>query len=151
MNAPDLRLGPPRRWNVEIDGIAWLPRLIDKTRAALAGTLGTYLYGQSPIDRQLLTSLQIRYRDFSEIVRSAASDQAVVEALAARDPQALDRARAWTVRLPNQWRTFLVLLDVDDGYKPGLGWAKRPVNWATDAFCNTVKAIWPSHAIKPRS
>jgi len=35
----DLSQGPPRRWNEEIGGIKWLPRLIDKTRAALAGKL----------------------------------------------------------------------------------------------------------------
>ena len=151
MQAPDLRLGPPRRWNVEIDGIRWLPRLLDKTRAALAGTLGTYLYGQSPIDRALLGALDVRYRDLSEIVQGAASDDEVVAALSARDPQGLERARAWSAGLPDRSRIFLLLVDVDDGYLPGLRWLKVPVNLATDAFCLAVKAIWPSRATQPRS
>ena len=151
MNVPDLRLDPPRRWTAEIDGIAWLPRLADKTRAALAGTLGTYLYGQSPIDRALLGSLGIRYRDFTAIVRESDSDEAVVEALRARDPASLDRARAWSAELPSKQRAFLLLLDIDDGYRPGLRWAKAPLNVATNLFCRAVKAVWPSRAVEPRA
>ena len=31
--APDLRRHPPRRWNVTVDGVIWLPRMIDKARS----------------------------------------------------------------------------------------------------------------------
>jgi len=146
MTAPDLRNGPPRRWTVEIDGIRWLPRLLDKTRAALAGTLGTYLYGQSPIDREFLGSIGMRYRDFTEIVRQADSDEAVVEAIGRRDGGALERARAWSARLPVKHRAFVLLLDIDDGYLPGMRWAKAPLNLGSDLLCRTVKRIWPSRA-----
>ncbi|MDP9111911.1 MAG: DUF5069 domain-containing protein, partial [Candidatus Eremiobacteraeota bacterium] len=74
----DLTAGPPRRWTRELDGIRWLPRLIDKTRAALAGTLGDYLYGQSPVDRALLRALGLGYRDFTAIVMQSANDDAVI-------------------------------------------------------------------------
>jgi hypothetical protein len=150
MTSPDLRQGPPRRWTVEIDGIAWLPRLIDKTRAALAGTLGAYLYGQSPIDRALLRNLGIRYRDFTAIVREADTDAGVLDALRAWNAAGLDRARAWSAELPRKHRAFLLLIDIDDGYLPGLRWIKRPINLATDTFCAGVKAVWPSRALEPR-
>jgi hypothetical protein len=150
MNAPDLRLGPPRRWTVEIDGIRWLPRLLDKTRAALAGTLGTYLYGQSPIDREFLGSIGMRYRDFTEIVRQADSDEAVVEAIGSRDAGALDRARAWSAELPSRHRAFMLILDIDDGHLPGLRWIKAPLNIGTDLFCRAVKKVWPSRAAEGR-
>ncbi|HVS46350.1 MAG TPA: DUF5069 domain-containing protein [Verrucomicrobiae bacterium] len=150
MNAPDLRRVPPRRWTIEIDGIRWLPRLIDKTRAALAGTLGAYLYGQSPADRALLGSLGIRYRDFTAIVRQADSDDAVFAALRTRDPQSIERARAWSADLPSKQWAFLLLIDIDDGYLPGMRWVKTPLNLATAAFCGVVKAVWPSRAAEPR-
>ena len=151
MTSPDLRQGPPRRWTVETDGIKWLPRLIDKTRAALAGTLGAYLYGQSPIDRALLRNLGIRYRDFTAIVRGADTDAGVLDALRALDAAGLDRARSWSAELPSKHRAFLLLIDIDDGYLPGLRWAKRPINLASDIFCAGVKAVWPSRALEPRS
>ncbi|MGB8519688.1 MAG: DUF5069 domain-containing protein, partial [Candidatus Tumulicola sp.] len=78
MTERDLHAGPPRRWSEEIDGICWLPRLIDKTRAALAGTLGDYLFGQSPMDRALLRALGLSHREFAAIVRAAAGDDAVL-------------------------------------------------------------------------
>lgn len=150
MNAPDLRRAPPRRWTIEIGGIRWLPRLIDKTRAALAGTLGAYLYGQSPVDRAFLGRLGIGYRDFTAIVRGADSDDAVFAALRARDPQSIDRARAWSAELPSKQRAFMLLIDIDDGYLPGVRWVKAPLNVATAAFCGFLKAVWPSRATESR-
>ena len=81
MEAKDLALGPPRRWSESLGGILWLPRLIDKARAALNGTLGTYLYGQSPMDRGLLDQLGLSHRAFAVIVKNAADDDAVLAAL----------------------------------------------------------------------
>src|SRR5579884_4274192 len=74
MQALDLRATPPRRWSDELDGIRWLPRMIDKARAAMKGTLGDYLYGQSPMDRSLLRALGLSYKDFTRIVREAGDD-----------------------------------------------------------------------------
>lgn len=70
MQVRDLRHESPRRWNEQLDGVAWLPRFIDKARAALHGTLGAYLYGQSPVDRDFLHTLGISHRVFAEIVAS---------------------------------------------------------------------------------
>ena len=62
MEARDLTVVPPRRWSESLGGITWLPRLIDKARAALNGTLGSYLYGQSPMDRGLLKQLGLSHQ-----------------------------------------------------------------------------------------
>ncbi|MGZ3517817.1 MAG: DUF5069 domain-containing protein [Vulcanimicrobiaceae bacterium] len=147
MQAKDLRAGPPRRWSERVDGIRWLPRLIDKTRAALAGTLGDYLYGQSPVDRGLLRALGVPYREFTKIVNDAPDDDAVLAALQARSPEGVARARAWSARLPLTHSLFLLGLDVDDGYLGGL-WPlfKTPVNACTNPFTRWLKARFPSNA-----
>lgn len=144
MNAKDLRAGAPRRWSDRIDGIGWLPRLIDKTRAAFAGTLGTYLFGQSPIDRGLLRALDLSHRDFAEIVRHAPDDAAVLAALTARDAAAVERARAWSERLQRDYGVFLWVLDVDDGYRAS--WLRGPIMFGANAIAGTVKRVWPSRA-----
>ena len=144
----DLERGPPRRWNEEIGGIKWLPRLTDKTRAALSGRLGAYLYGQSPVDRALLRALGVRYRDFTRIVANAATDDDVFRDLFAASPDGIERARAWSKTLPQTHRWFMFLLDLDDGYLDGWLWKalRAPVNLAANAFTTVVKRIWPSRA-----
>ncbi len=149
MQAKDLRDEAPRRWNERIDGIAWLPRLIDKTRAAHAGTLGAYLYGQSPVDRACLRALRLSHADFARIVAAAPDDAAVLAALRDRDPEALDRVRRWGERLGTEHRLFMFVLDIDDGYA-GAGWRpfKPLVNAAAYALTWTIKRLWPSRAIE---
>ena len=143
-SARDLQTSAPRRWNEALGGVRWLPRLIDKTRAALAGTLGDYLFGQSPVDRALLRALALSHRDFAEIVRDAPDDQAVLQTLAARDPQGLERARRWSAALPRRAGLFLLLLDIDDGYRASS--LRAPVKWCANAISRAAKRLWPSRA-----
>jgi hypothetical protein len=145
MEARDLRTSPPRRWSVALSDIYWLPRLIDKTRAALAGTLGDYLFGQSPIDRSLLRELGLSHREFATIVRRAGDDDgAVLSELTSRDPGSLERARAWSKGLPERYGLFLWFIDVDDGYRGT--WLRTPVVVAATAVSRAAKRLWPSHA-----
>jgi len=149
MEARDLTVVPPRRWSESLGGITWLPRLIDKARAALQGTLGAYLYGQSPMDRGLLRQLGLSHRELAVIVKNAADDEAVLAALIARDPEAVERARRWTAaELPDRHRLFLYLMDFDDGYLGG--WTlsmKKIANAGSGVFTALVKRAMPSNAI----
>lgn len=149
MQPRDLRTGPPRRWSETIDGIFWLPRLTDKARAAHAGTLGSYLYGQSPVDASLLRALGLSHTAFARIVRVSPDDDAVVRALHAHDPQALERARVWSGHLKRYHRWFMFILDVDDGYAGGIWKPIKPaVNSAANGLTWTMKRLWPSNAIE---
>jgi hypothetical protein len=143
MQVRDLRREPPRRWNEQIDGVVWLPRLIDKARAALHGTLGTYLYGQSPVDRDFLHTLGIGHRAFAEIVANASDDCGVVDALVARDPACMDRVRRWTQDFPRTFGAFFYTLDVDDGYAPGVGFLKPMSNALSNGITWMMKRIFP--------
>lgn len=146
MEARDLRAGPPRRWNDTLDGIPWLPRLIDKARAVHACTLGTYLYGQSPTDHSLLRVLGLSHRRFLELVGVAHDDNAVLVALQARDPQSLARAREWGSDLGRKHGWFYLILDIDDGYAAHLRPLRGVINAGTNALTWTVKRVWPSRA-----
>ena len=150
MEARDLRVSPPRRWNETIDGIPWLPRLIDKARAAHQGTLGAYLFGQSPMDHSLLRALGMGHRSFGEVVREAADDDAVRAALDARDPQARSRARDWGRDLERRHGWFLFILDLDDGYASRLRSIRPAVTAGANALTWTIKRIWPSRAGGPK-
>lgn len=146
---PDLRQGPPRRWSVELDGVAWLPRLIDKARAVRAGTLGAYLYGQSPTDAGLLRTLGLGHRAFLALVGEAPDDAAVAAALTARDPGAMDRARAWSADLRANHKLFLWVMDLDDGYLPGGRWITPVLNLGSGLFTAAIKRLVPVPTPEP--
>ncbi|HEY1429620.1 MAG TPA: DUF5069 domain-containing protein [Candidatus Tumulicola sp.] len=141
MDAPDLRVGPPRRWNAEIDGVRWLARLADKARAANNGTLGTYLYGHSPFDRALLAALRLDHDEFATIAAASASDAELASALRARDPD-LRRARKWSAVFPKNFGWFLALIDIDDGYRSSP--FDAAVKLGANVLASTVKRVMPS-------
>jgi hypothetical protein len=122
--------------------------MIDKTRAALAGTLGPYLFGQSPMDRECLRVLGLGHRAFAEIVAQVPGDDAVLAAVAARDPHALQRARAWSDELPQRHAAFLRVLDIDDGYDDAWRALKPLANMLSFVLTWTVKRLFPSRATK---
>jgi predicted PurR-regulated permease PerM len=140
----DLTVTAPRRWSDELGGIQWLPRLIDKARAALHGRLGDYYYGQCPLDRGLLLALGISYAEFTNIVREAGeNDERVLELLQARNADGVELARRWSQRLPKR-RFFLFLLDLDDGHNGGPLHAFRGViRFFASLISRYVRYRWP--------
>jgi hypothetical protein len=147
MNAPDLTVAPPRRWNVAVDGVVWLPRMIDKARAYEAGTLGSYLYGQSPVDDSLLARCGLTYGDFLALATAHADDAAVLAGIEARSPGARAGLRDWSDALGRKQRAFLALIDWDDGYMgsepPALRIARRGLKPAVDAAMTLLKRLRP--------
>jgi hypothetical protein len=107
--------GKPRRWSAELDGIRWLPRLIDKARMANSGVLGAYLFGHSPIDRGLIVRLGVTTAEFAAIVADSTDDHAVLCALRARGFDEA-RVRRWSTRMPKPYQVFIRAIDLDDGY-----------------------------------
>jgi hypothetical protein len=149
--APDLAAGPPRRWSAEIDGIIWLPRLIDKARAYDAGTLGSYLFGQSPLDGDVLHAARATYAELLEIVRRSADDRAVVEGLERHAAGAIERMRAFSRRPPLLFRMMAPLLDLDDGYIEG-AWgagAQRLLLPVTAVIAATLRRARPLRTALP--
>jgi mannose-6-phosphate isomerase-like protein (cupin superfamily) len=74
---PDLR-----PMDATLDGYAWLPRMIDKARAAQAGTLGDTVH-PCPVDRRCLALLGIDVETLGAVVARSADDAAVLDGLRA--------------------------------------------------------------------
>jgi len=145
MNAPDLRTGPPPRWSVAVEGVIWLPRIAAKMRAYDAGTLGSYLVGQSPIDDEFLRTARLSYRGLLAIVRGAADDGGVLAAVEAAQPGARERLRLWSLEMPVRLGVFMRLLDFDDGYdRPAwLEPVHRAVTPLADSLVDVMRRIRP--------
>ena len=138
--APDLRSGPPRRWNVAVGGIVWLPRFIDKARALRAGTLGTYLFGQSPVDDDVLKVAGLSYRRFMAIVDAHGADDAdVLAEIEAQRPGATERLRLWSEHMPKKRGAHMAILDLDEGYRTA--WFSAPVRTLGNALFAPVASL----------
>ena len=107
----------PRRWNVDIDGIKWLPRLIDKSRMRESGKLGSYLVGHSPVDYAFLKKAGIGTDEFVALAVREDSDAGVLTALRARGFDE-SKVRAWSDRFETTYKVYISLWDVDEGYRP---------------------------------
>lgn len=92
MTAKDLAVEDPRGLDAELEGYAWLPRMLDKARATLAGTPGRYQFG-CPVDHTCMARLGVEPELVLELAGRHADDHAVLDELHARGiPSA---AQAW--------------------------------------------------------
>lgn len=89
--APDLRAGEPRPLGLELEGYAHLPRMLDKARATLAGTNGTYMFG-CPVDHTCMARLGIVPEDVLELAARHADDRQVLGVLRERGIPAAEDA-----------------------------------------------------------
>ncbi len=87
----DLRVDSPRALDAQLEGYAWLPRMFDKARAALAGTAGDYMFG-CPVDHTCMARLGVS-PDLVLALAAERDDLGVLEGLRAHGiPSASD---AW--------------------------------------------------------
>jgi hypothetical protein len=116
----------PRRWNVEVDGICWLPRMADKARMREAGTLGAYLMGHSPVDKALLQRLGTTTDEFVAIATSQPDD---VSLLAALRERGFDEAsvRRWCANFTKNYASLIPLWDMDEGYRAQNGFTRPAI------------------------
>lgn len=76
----DLTAHEPHGLDAELEGYAWLPRMLDKARATLAGTAGRYLFG-CPVDHTCLARLAVTPGLVLDLAARHADDHAVLDAL----------------------------------------------------------------------
>jgi len=81
-----------RPMDATLGGYPWLPRMIDKARARLAGTLGTMVH-PCPVDRMCLARLRVGFVEFTELIRATETDEQVLTGLRALG--AATPAQAW--------------------------------------------------------
>ena len=98
-HAPDLSRRAPRSMRVRLGGYAILPRVLDKCRAAIAGTLGEYKYN-CPLDQNFLSFVGIDAEALKAEVAKGGGDGDV---LAWIESHATHKRSPWEVQ---QWSTF---------------------------------------------
>lgn len=76
----DLTKQFPRAGEQILAGYPWLPRMIDKCRAYIEGTLGDYIF-PCPIDMQVLNELNATEDEFEAAVRDAETDREILQRL----------------------------------------------------------------------
>jgi hypothetical protein len=76
----DLTKEFPRSGEEMLGGYPWLPRVIDKCRAYIEGTLGDYIF-PCPIDMQLLTEINVTEDEMEAAVRGTTTDKEVLDRL----------------------------------------------------------------------
>ena len=72
-SAPNLTQRPPRSPRVRLGGYTILPRILDKARASLAGTLGDYKFN-NPLDNVLFGFAGVTAGAFLAKVKTGAGD-----------------------------------------------------------------------------
>jgi quercetin dioxygenase-like cupin family protein len=80
--AKDLTVEAPRGLDAEPEGYAWLPRMLDKACATLAGTAGSYPFG-CPVDHTCMARLRIAPELVLDLAARHSDDHAVLDALRA--------------------------------------------------------------------
>lgn len=78
MEPLDLSKAPPRGPKLQLDGLAMLPRTIDKLRATLPGG-NPGVYKIEGFSKRLLDTIAVSEDDLRDAVRDAKSDDDVVE------------------------------------------------------------------------
>lgn len=89
--AKNLTLVEPHPLDCALDGYAWIPRMLDKARATLAGTNGSYLFG-CPVDHTCMARLGVGPELVLELAGRYAEDRDVLEALRRRGIPSADEA-----------------------------------------------------------
>lgn len=90
--ARDLTVEEPRAFGLELEGYAHLPRMLDKARATLAGTAGTYQFG-CPVDHTCMARLGVTPELVLELAARHTDDGCVLRAL--RDHGIPSAEEAW--------------------------------------------------------
>jgi hypothetical protein len=72
-------MAEPRSGNVQVGGIPWLARMIDKARLEAKGTIDEYdLEYPCPMDQGLLRQLNVDSKVFQKIAVSSSTDEQIL-------------------------------------------------------------------------
>ena len=94
------RRAPRSPYNTDVYGMVQLARLIDKGRASNGDTLGAYFYGEdSGIDRATLAFLGVSVEEFTEALKTLATDVEVEAWLKANYPKSDADISAYNERM----------------------------------------------------
>jgi quercetin dioxygenase-like cupin family protein len=89
--AKDLSTIEPCGLDSELEGYAWIPRMLDKARATAAGTAGSYMFG-CPVDHTCMARLGVTPELILELASRYPDDADVLDALRAHGIPSAEQA-----------------------------------------------------------
>ena len=96
-SAKDLTKEAPASPRTRVGGYAILPRLTDKARADIAGTIGSEYHTDCPLDHMLLDWKGVPYTEVRQALEAGASDEAIAKHLDGHGtPKTEDEVKAWS-------------------------------------------------------
>ncbi len=97
-NAPDLTKRPPRSPRVRLGGYVVLPRMLDKGRAAIAGTEGEYKFA-CPLDMRFVDFVGIDPEALKQQLAAGKGDGEILEWLQknAKNKRTDSEVMAWSI------------------------------------------------------
>src|SRR5688572_4082829 len=100
LGAPDLAQRPPRSPRSRLGGYALLPRMLDKGRATLAGTIGEYKFN-CPLDQRFVSFVGIDAEKLLGELKKGKGDGEILEWIQAN---AKHKREAWEIE---QWTDYM--------------------------------------------
>jgi len=100
LGAPDLAQRPPRSPRSRLGGYVLLPRMLDKGRATLAGTVGEYKYS-CPLDRRFVSFVGIDPKKLLAELKKGKGDGEILEWIQAN---AKYKRAQWEIQ---QWSDYM--------------------------------------------
>ena len=100
VGAPDLTQRPPRSPRTRLGGYALLPRMLDKGRASLAGTVGEYKFN-CPLDQRFVSFVGIDPKKLLAELKKGKGDGEILEWILA---SAKHKRSPWEIQ---QWSDYM--------------------------------------------
>ena len=128
----------PRSGNDEIDGMIWLPRLIDKARrvANTPGTpylIGEYTFGENdPPDAAVLRFLRVSSAELLQAVQAEPDNDAAARKLLRESGRSSRECAGFTRKFRLVQAPFLAMMEADEGRMPP-GAAASFLRWLYNA------------------
>lgn len=115
MPGPDV----PRSPFEAVEGLIWLPRMLDKARRQRATGLGEYLlFEDSPLDAHFLRAWRVGGADLTGWLDEGLDDAAVALKISERRGWDLAKREAWSGRARAVCGGFFSAIDADEGRLP---------------------------------
>lgn len=99
--APNLTTQAPRSPRVRLGGYAVLPRLLDKARADIAGTIGEY-HTNCPLDVEFLTFVGIDYKEIRSQLELGKGDGEILKWV---EENSRNERRPWEIEQWNEYQS----------------------------------------------
>jgi hypothetical protein len=145
--APDLTRTVPRSPFDELDGFAWLPRMIDKARATFAGTNGEYSPYPCMGDKGFLGAFKLDANALGDLIKGGAEEAEIAAYVRANAQGDQEAYRQYLRKPPTNPIIGLALFVMRRSVRKKIGASRPDIDWARVDALPKVLAIEEGHPL----